>query len=215
MTKTNAQTAVKTRAATAKAKTARKPRKAAAPKVDMDAIVASKAANAKDSARHMIQSVGGEFYTFPTEQWIGEVRELTAIGQSFAKAVAAIKALPLVKPKAQLARGIAAKDAQQSAKAVADQSRGQPKASNKADAATQKPKAAPKADKASAKAEKLAKDDARKITFVAENPKRPGSASFDRFAKYKKGMTVAQALAAGVTRADIDWDSKREFIKFA
>ena len=110
--------------------------------------------------------------------------------------------------KAQLARGISAGDAKQSAKAVADQNRSA-KATNKADAATQKPVTA------DAKAAKLAASDARKITFVAPNPKRPGSASFDRFANYKKGMTVAQAIAAGVTRGDIDWDSKRDFIKFA
>lgn len=56
--------------------------------------------------------------------------------------------------------------------------------------------------------------DPRKIAFVAPNPKKPGSASFDRFAKYEVGMTVDQAVAAGVSRADIKWDSERSFIKF-
>lgn len=201
MTKTNAQ--AKTVAKTTKVtKAPAKPATKQAAKVDGDKIVSSRATKA---GNHGITNVAGDLFTFPTDQWAGEIRKLTAIGQSYAKAVEAIKALPPVKAKAQLARGITAKDAQQSAKAVADQNRGA-KATNKADAATQKPKAA--------KAEKTAADDSRKITFVAPNPKRPGTDSFDRFAKYKKGMTVAQALAAGVLRADIAWDSKREFIKF-
>lgn len=124
-------------------------------------------------------------------------------------------AMAEAKAKAQLARGINGRDAPQSSKAIADQSRGQPKTTNKADSVTQKRTQKPaKTDKSADKAAKLEASDARKITFVAENPKRPGTASFDRFAKYKKGMTVAQALAAGITRADIDWDSKRDFIKF-
>lgn len=51
----------------------------------------------------------------------------------------------------------------------------------------------------------------------ASNPKKAGTASYDRFALYRTGMTVAQALTAGVTRADLDWDSnsKRNFIVIA
>ena len=58
--------------------------------------------------------------------------------------------------------------------------------------------------------------DPRVITHVAPNPKKPGSASFDRFALYRVGMTVNEAIAAGVKREDIAWDSdsKRGFIKF-
>ena len=44
------------------------------------------------------------------------------------------------------------------------------------------------------------------------NPKREGTASADRFSKYKDGITVEQALAAGVKSADLDWDSKKGFI---
>lgn len=209
MTKTNAQT--KTVSKTTKAKSPRKPatRKPAAakkPEVDPDTIVVSKPHKLDGSM--LVQSAGGEELILKHDD---AARLLDYIGTGKSFAVAKAQSLVPAKGKAQLARGIKAKDAQQSAKAVADQNRGA-KATNKADAATQKPG---KSAKATAKAEKLAKDDARKITFVAENPKRPGSASFDRFAKYKKGMTVAQALEAGVTRADIDWDSKRDFIKFA
>lgn len=45
------------------------------------------------------------------------------------------------------------------------------------------------------------------------NPKRSGSASAQRFALYKNGMTVKSAREAGVTTADIDWDVKRGFVK--
>jgi hypothetical protein len=35
------------------------------------------------------------------------------------------------------------------------------------------------------------------------NPKRPGSKTFDRFVNYKNGMTVAQAMEAGVQAGDL------------
>lgn len=50
------------------------------------------------------------------------------------------------------------------------------------------------------------------ITFVTEpNPKRGASA--ERFAHYKVGMTIADAIKAGVTRGDIAWDLPRGLIK--
>ena len=49
-----------------------------------------------------------------------------------------------------------------------------------------------------------------KIIAVAANNKR--GASKDRFAKYVVGMTVAEALAAGVLKADINWDAPRGLI---
>ena len=48
--------------------------------------------------------------------------------------------------------------------------------------------------------------------LATENPKRVGSASFDRFALYQDGMTVAEYLEAGGWRSDLRWDSKRGFI---
>jgi hypothetical protein len=56
--------------------------------------------------------------------------------------------------------------------------------------------------------------DPRVIVSVLPNPKRPGSASFDRYALYRVGMTVDEAIAAGVKREDIAWDSasSRKFI---
>jgi hypothetical protein len=47
------------------------------------------------------------------------------------------------------------------------------------------------------------------------NPKRAGSKSGDRFAKYKAGMTLEQAVAAGCTPADIKWDLDHKFITVA
>ncbi len=47
---------------------------------------------------------------------------------------------------------------------------------------------------------------------VESNPKRKGSKSFDRFALYKNGMTVEQAVKAGVLYADIKWDTEHGFV---
>lgn len=62
---------------------------------------------------------------------------------------------------------------------------------------------------------RLFKDDQRITVLSKKNPKREGSASFDRFELYetgKRGMTVKQALEAGVTSGDLAWDSKHEYI---
>lgn len=45
------------------------------------------------------------------------------------------------------------------------------------------------------------------------NAKKAGSGAAARFEKMKPGMTVGQAIAAGVTRGDINWDVKQGFIK--
>lgn len=44
------------------------------------------------------------------------------------------------------------------------------------------------------------------------NPTRKGSKVFDRFAKYKDGMTVEKAVAAGIHRADIPYHQEQGFI---
>jgi hypothetical protein len=54
--------------------------------------------------------------------------------------------------------------------------------------------------------------DSRVITNVVPNPKKPGSASHIRFSRYVAGMTVDEALLAGVTSADIRWDVEHGFI---
>ena len=54
--------------------------------------------------------------------------------------------------------------------------------------------------------------DDRVITAVVPNPKKPGSASHERFSKYRVGMTISEALAAGLMPGDIKWDLERGFI---
>lgn len=52
-----------------------------------------------------------------------------------------------------------------------------------------------------------------KISLRTEaNPKRKGSKSYDRFAHYKNGMTVEAAVKAGVTYADLKWDTEHGFV---
>lgn len=55
-------------------------------------------------------------------------------------------------------------------------------------------------------------NNAATIVAVVPNPKRPGTAAHARFAAYKVGQTVAQAVQAGATREDIRWDVKRNHI---
>lgn len=49
--------------------------------------------------------------------------------------------------------------------------------------------------------------------LVTANPKRAGSAAHARFQGYFGAKTVGAALAAGVTRKDIQWDQKHGFIE--
>ena len=54
----------------------------------------------------------------------------------------------------------------------------------------------------------------RKITVLSkENPKREGTASWQRFKLYKSGMTVGDFIGKGGTMGDIRWDQKHGFIK--
>jgi hypothetical protein len=53
------------------------------------------------------------------------------------------------------------------------------------------------------------------VRLAGENPKKPGSASRDRFERYpEEPATVAEILAieGGPTRADLIWDSERGFV---
>jgi len=50
-------------------------------------------------------------------------------------------------------------------------------------------------------------------TFGADhNPKKPGSASAERFAKYVDGMTVKAAKEAGILNGDFSNDTSKGFI---
>lgn len=54
--------------------------------------------------------------------------------------------------------------------------------------------------------------DNRIISTIQPNPKKPGSASYERYSLYKDGMTVSEARALGVTNADMKWDSERGYV---
>lgn len=52
-----------------------------------------------------------------------------------------------------------------------------------------------------------------KITLLAKtNPKREGSKAHARFAAYRDGQSVGEALDAGVTTPDLVYDAKHGFI---
>lgn len=50
------------------------------------------------------------------------------------------------------------------------------------------------------------------IVDVVANPKRPGSASYDRFAHWRVGETIQQAMDRGITKGDVAWDMQRGFV---
>ena len=80
-------------------------------------------------------------------------------------------------------------------------------------AAVKTPKAAKPATEGGRKGRAPAWPLDTKIKVLAkENPKRAGSASFDRFALYSKNATVGDFLAAGGTSGDLHWDSEHEYI---
>eukprot|EP00930_Biecheleria_cincta_P087608 TRINITY_DN76838_c0_g1_i1.p1 TRINITY_DN76838_c0_g1~~TRINITY_DN76838_c0_g1_i1.p1 ORF type:complete len:635 (-),score=105.98 TRINITY_DN76838_c0_g1_i1:36-1916(-) len=50
------------------------------------------------------------------------------------------------------------------------------------------------------------------ISFVAANPKRPGSKAFERYKKYCKAKTVAEALRLGAFKEDLRFDKSKGFL---
>jgi hypothetical protein len=76
---------------------------------------------------------------------------------------------------------------------------------------TKKPAAKKAAPEVAQSAGKFIADSKIKV-LVDTNPKREGSASYKRFAIYKSGMTVAEAIAKGLTRPDLNWDVDHQFI---
>jgi hypothetical protein len=61
----------------------------------------------------------------------------------------------------------------------------------------------------------LLKDKEGKQYGSANNPKRANSASATLFAKYRDGMTVQQAVDAGISAAALRWDKEHSFINIA
>lgn len=49
--------------------------------------------------------------------------------------------------------------------------------------------------------------------LIKENPKRPNTLAYDRFALYNHGMTVAEYIAAGGRAGDIAYDVEAGYIE--
>jgi len=148
--------------------------------------------------------------------------------QSKAEKLAAIKALAA--PATVVSTGmvhapkkeLAAKSPAAPAPVVAP-AKGAGKAPVKAKAgpsAAEKAPAAPKAAKPAGPAphtkyngmSKVEKDALRIKLLVTTNPKKPGSATHDRFELYKNGVLVGELKAKGVTGEDLRWDIDHNFI---
>jgi hypothetical protein len=125
-----------------------------------------------------------------------------------AKTESAKKAKAPPKPNKAAAKPVTAKEA---VKPVAKPAA---KASTKTDGKTPAKKtAAPKAAATTSSATRLYPPDAKVKLVVKENPKRKGGKSHARFAKYRDGMTIEQALKAGVTAQDLKYDESKKFIQ--
>jgi hypothetical protein len=54
-----------------------------------------------------------------------------------------------------------------------------------------------------------------KVRILSDgNPKKPGTKSFDRFALYRDGMTVAEALDTCVRPMDLKYDLTHKYVVF-
>jgi hypothetical protein len=53
------------------------------------------------------------------------------------------------------------------------------------------------------------------VVTVLPNPKKPGSAGYDRYSLWRPGILVSEAIASGVWPADVRWDLERRFIVLA
>lgn len=56
------------------------------------------------------------------------------------------------------------------------------------------------------------KSDPRIVASVAPNPKRAGSASYGRYECWRAGESVSDAMARGLTAADVAHDVKKGFV---
>jgi len=114
----------------------RKAKRAAAVASNKEHITVNKMT--ADGSFVYVENGAGESFTRLRSGDSKEFRKLSAIGQPYAAALKWHRENPVKKPKAQLANGIAAKDAPQSAAAVRAQSKTAPKAENKGKARTVK-----------------------------------------------------------------------------
>ncbi len=61
----------------------------------------------------------------------------------------------------------------------------------------------------------VARRDPRVIVRLEPNPKRPGTAAWERYSLYALGMRVEEVLAIGVKRVDLEWDQQKGHIELA
>lgn len=81
-----------------------------------DVIVESHAASSTDQTKHLVKARDGRSLIIPTIRWAGDIAKASAVGQS----MTAFEALWAKANVAKLARGVDARSAPNSAKAVAD-----------------------------------------------------------------------------------------------
>lgn len=90
----------------------------------------------------------------------------------------------------------------------------EPKSAKKGKA--EKPvKAAKKASKPKAEPKEKAEDNRKIKLLTKDNPKREGSASYDRFELYRDNKTVQAFLEAGGKSADLRYDENAGYIEVA
>lgn len=178
--------------------------KAKGPKVDPDKIVAS--TGMVGGSQHIVKSAGGKELTFPTERWSGDIRKASAVGGSFAALEQAWAKANVV----QLAKGVDARSAPHSSKAVADNAaKRKGAAPAKADKAT---KAAPKAKKVNPVSS--AHDRTYKVVNK-DHGAREGSKRALQLAIVFAHTSTAAARAKGAESCDFRFAADKGFIKFA
>jgi hypothetical protein len=127
-------------------------------------------------------------------------------------------AKPAKKAKAVVADDDDEAETEDEDEAPAKPAKGKGKPTPKAMKPAKKAKGAKKGGGIGGKRARLFTDDQQIVVLSKENPKREGSDAHGRFELYtrgKKGMTVKQALAAGVSSGDLKWDSDKGFIKIS
>jgi hypothetical protein len=175
------------------------------------AIIVHKAAESGNAI--LVQAANGHSFTRPIYGDTAEFRKIAAVGQPYDAARTWNNANPPVKPHAQLARGVEARQAPQSAKAVADQKTTELKAS-KSSKKTSAPKAAKnKAPSAgSNKPYKLGK---------TKNTAKPDSWRYHMLSTIQSAKDTDSAKAAhakskkfSANKLDFNWAAAQGYIIF-
>jgi hypothetical protein len=202
---------------TTKTKNTRKPT-AAQTAANNDKIVASVALGTGDN--HLVKSAGGKELVIPTARWSGEIRTASLRGASFS----AFEALWSKSNTAKLARGVDARSAPQSAKAVADGAAKQKAVAPKGAAvkAAKQRTEAKKADKKAEAAKRGVNRTYKVIAKLADIGAREGTkrhTMLNCILSNKTTDAAKQCCAKGGHEAEatafITWAAKQNYIQFA